>query len=158
MTKRFTFRYGTMLKIRQQREDQHKCMVGDRLRQIGQINRQIDSLHQQIAHEMENIRAGCESGTINIQQAIRRRYWLSHLHKDILELEARLGYHEARLAQERAELTEAAKQRRMLDKLRQNQCHRHNQQEQKRQTGRADDMATVRYVFDRVTALEGASR
>ena len=63
-----------------------------------------------------------------------------------------------RRVKERAELTEAAKQRRMLEKLKQNQCEWHNQQEQKRQTGRADDMATVRYVFDRVTALEGASR
>ncbi|MHC4445590.1 MAG: flagellar export protein FliJ [Planctomycetota bacterium] len=158
MNKRFIFSYDTMLKLRKDRESQHKHLVADRLRRIGQINRQIGSLQQQIAGELESIRAGCESGTINIKQAIGRRYWLSHLQKGILESEARLGYHEARLAQERAELIRASKQRRMLEKLRHNQFNRYNLREHKRQTDWADDMSTVRYLFDRVTSLERVTR
>ena len=41
MAKRFTFRFDTMLKIRQQREDEQKRVVADRLRQIRQVEDQL---------------------------------------------------------------------------------------------------------------------
>ena len=72
----------------------------------------------------------------------------------VLESEARLRYHEAYLAQERAQLVEAAKQRRMLERLKESQSTVYQRQQVKRLTEKSDDMATVRYVLDRVSAFE----
>jgi len=138
-----------MLKIRQQREDRHKRIVADRLRQITTVREQLVALEHQVVDETDAIRKGQSPGTIDLQQAIRHRSWLAHLHKAILDGQARWRFLEARLVQERAALTEAAKQRRILEKLKERQYLRYRQEEEKIETREADDQATIRYVFDR---------
>lgn len=150
MARKFVFRFDTMLKIRRQREDHHKRIVADRLRQIAQVNRQLEGLAGQIQAEIEAMRRGQSVGTIDIQQVIQRRHWLGHLHRNTLEVEARRRFLEARLAQERAVLAEAAKQRRILEKLRERQWERHEQELKRQEIRDADELSTVRYVFDRI--------
>lgn len=156
MAKRFAFRFETLLKIRRQREDHHKRVVADRLRQISLAQGQIGRLDQQIAEEMVAIRAGRGPGMLDIQQAIRHRHWLGHLHKCVLEEQSKLRVLEGRLAQERAVLAEAVKQRRILEKLKERQHQRHVAAEEKRETQQLDEMATMRYVYDgHAAALNG---
>ena len=154
MAKRFAFRFDTMLKIRRQREDQHKRVVAERIRQIAQVNERIAAIDRQIHDEIAAIRSGQESGTIDIQQVMRHRHWLGHLHRGGLEMAGRLRFLEARLAQERAVLAEAVKQRRILDKLKERQWNRHRIEEDRRETRESDDLATVRYVFDQSRQVE----
>lgn len=157
MAKRFTFRFDTMLKIRRQREDEHKRVVADRIRQITQVQAQMASIDRQIRDETGAIRMRQEPGTIDIQQVLRRRHWLSRLHKSALEAEARRRFLEARLAQERAALAQAVKQRRILDKLKERQWLKYLSELQRRETRQSDELATVRYVFDRAAAVEVAT-
>ncbi len=152
MAKRFTFRFETMLKIRRQREDEHKRIVADRIRQIAETQEQIASLGRQIGEEMDAMRSRQSPGTIDIQQAIRHRHWLGHLHRNALEAESRLRYLEAKLVQERAALAEAARQRRILEKLKERQHDRFVREQDRRETLQLDELATVRYVY------EGAER
>lgn len=154
MAKRFTFRFDTMLKIRRQREDGQKRVVATRLRQIQQVKDRMSAIEQQIGDEMNAIRAGQERGTIDLQQVMRHRHWVGQLHRSRLESEARLRYHEAQLSQERAALAEAMKQRRILEKLKEQQWERHRQEEERRETRESDELTTVRYVFDRKTEEE----
>jgi len=149
MAKRFTFRFATMLKIRQQREDEHKRIVAERLRQIGQTRDHRSVLQRQIQDEVNAIRDSQNGGSIDIQQVMRHRHWLSHLHKGVLEADARLRFLEARLAQERVVLAEAVKQRKILEKLKERQWRRHLHEESLREMKEGDELATVRYVFGR---------
>ena len=148
MARRFTFRFDTMLKIRRQREDEHKRIVAGRLREITKVQEQLASLDRQIRDELASIRSRQEPGTIDMQQVIRHRRWLGHLHKGVLDGQAQLGFLEAKLAQERAALAEAAKQRRILEKLRERQNERFVKEQDRIETLAADDMTTVRFVFD----------
>lgn len=148
MAKRFVFRFETMLKIRRQREDEHKRIVADRVREIARVKDQMASLDRQIRDELAAIREGQSPGTIDMQQVVRHRHWLGRLHKAVLDSQARLRFLEARLAQERAALAEAAKQRRVLDKLKQRQWERYRMEQDRIETRLADDLTTVRYVFD----------
>ena len=143
-----------MLKIRRQREDQHKRVVAARIGQITRVREQISAIARQIRDETGAIRLGQGAGTIDIQQLMRHRHWLGHLHKAALEAEARLRSFEARLAQERAVLAEAVKRRRILEKLKERQWQRHRKEDQRRDTRASDDLATIRYVFDRRQELE----
>jgi flagellar FliJ protein len=148
MAKRFKFRFETLLKIRRQREDEHKRIVGERLRQIGQVQDQLESLGRQIEQETEAVRASQAGGTIDIRMLVRHRHWLGHLHKSVLEGQARLGYLEAELAQERAALTEAMKQRRILEELKANRLAKHSADRERQEARERDEMATVRFTFN----------
>lgn len=148
MAKRFRFRFETMLKIRRQREDQHKRIVADRLRQITTVRAELRQLDQLIHEENDALRSGQAVGRIDLQQTVRRRQWVMHLHKATLDAEARLRGLEAQLAQERAALAEAAKQRRIIEKLRERQFERHQAEQQRSETVAADDLTTVRYVYE----------
>jgi flagellar FliJ protein len=154
MAKRFTFRLETLLKIRRQREERHQRIVADRLRQIQEVEDQLTAIAHQIQSEEQAIMANQRQGVIDMQQVVRHRHWLGHLHKCALDAKARRGYLEAQLAQERAALAEAAKQRKILDKLKERQWERYRQEQDYQETGEADEMATIRYVFDRRAELE----
>jgi flagellar protein FliJ len=157
MARRFTFRFDTMLKIRRQREDEHKRIVAARLREIRQSRGQLDSLDRQIHDELASIRRGQEPGAIDMTQVVRHRRWLGHLHKAVLDGQAQLGCLEAKLAQERVVLAEAAKQRRILEKLKERQYERFLKEQDRLETMAADDMTTVRYVFDATQEAAGVA-
>jgi flagellar FliJ protein len=156
MAKRFVFRFETMLKIRRQREDEHKRIVASRIREINRVRDQMASLDRQIRDELAAIRAGQSPGTIDMQQVIRHRHWLGRLHKGVLDSQARLRFLEAHLAQERAALAEAAKDRRVLEKLKERQCERHRKEQDRLETRSADDLTTVRYVFNAAQSVSPA--
>jgi flagellar export protein FliJ len=119
------------------------------LRQIEKVRERMAALDRQIHDEVNAIRAGQEQGAIDIQQVMRHRHWLGHLHKGVLEAEARERFLEARLAQERAVLAEAGKRRRILEKLKERQWARHMAEEERRETRENDDLSTARYLFGR---------
>lgn len=154
MAKRFIFRYETLLKIRRQREDQHKRIVAERVRQIVAARERLSALKGQITGEEAAIRAGQEPGTVDMQQIMRHRHWLGHLHRNVLETEGAIRLLEGRLAQERAALAEVVKQRKILDKLKERRLERHLQEEQRRETNAADDLTTVRYVYGQEVRTE----
>jgi flagellar FliJ protein len=148
MAKRFRFRFETMLKIRRQREDQQKRVVGERIAQIESVQQELHRLDQLAQQSVETIRTVQQGGRIDLQQAIAQRGWVAHLHKATLDAQTRLRGLEARLAQERAVLAEAAKQRRILEKLKERQTERHRLEEQRVETRLADDLTTTRFVFN----------
>lgn len=153
MAKRFTFRFDTMLKVRKQREDERKRVVANRLRQISRQRDQISDIERQIRANTGAIRDLQAPGTIDLQQAVKCRHWISHLHKTALEGESRLRFLESKLAQERSLLAETVKHRRILDKLKQSQGERHRKEEDRREVLEADDLSTTRYVFNRKLVL-----
>lgn len=148
MARHFIFRFETMLRIRQQREDEHKRIVGNRLREISQVKERMALIDQQIQAELRTIRISQEPGTIDMLHVTRHRHWLGCLHKAVLDHQARLRFLEAQLAQERAMLAEAAKQRRILQKLKERQWQSFAKEQNRIETGMADDLVTVRYVFE----------
>ena len=157
MARGFKFRFETMLKLRGQREDHHKRIVGQRLRQIAEARDEIVRTQQQIAQEVEAIRRLQSAGTFDVQLAMSHRNWLTRLHRANLEATGRLGALEARLVQERAALAEAAKQRRILEKLRELQEDRHRRGVEHREVLAADDLTTMRYVHDGLEIEQAAT-
>lgn len=153
MAKRFVFRYETWLKIRRQREDHHKRIVAERVRQIVAARERLASLNRQIADEQAAIRIGQAPGTVDIQQLAQHRHWLGYLHRNVLDTEGAIRVLEGRLTQERAVLAGAVKQRKILDKLKERRLERHRLDEQRRDIMAADDLTTVRYVHGRGDAV-----
>jgi len=148
MARRFVFRFETMLRLRRQREDERKRVVAERLRQIARVEDRLASLHRQLRQEAEAIRAAQQPGRMDMQMAVRHRGWIGHLHRAVLEAQGQLRGLEARLAQERAALAEAARLRRVLEKLKERRREQFMQEQERIETRAADDLNTVRYVFE----------
>ncbi len=149
MAKRFVFRLETLLKLRRQREDKQKRVVAEWLRQISRVQREIRSLEEQIADQVGAMRDCIGHGRIDVPWIARNRHWLSHLQRGRLEAEGHLRLLEARLAQERVVLVHAMKEKRVLEKLRERQEDRYRKELDRQEVLVADELSTVRYMFDR---------
>jgi flagellar FliJ protein len=153
MAKRFVFKLETVLRLRQQREDRQKRVVAERLRQIGQMRGRIAALERQIREQVAGLRADALHTTLDVVGLARNRHYLSRLQRHRLEAQSQLGMLEKRLAQERAVLAHAAKERKVIEKLKERQYARYQKDLARQERIEADDLSTTRYAFRRAEAL-----
>lgn len=149
MAKRFIFRLETLLKLRRQREDRQKRVVADRLRQISRVRGEIESLERQIGQQVDAMRTAAGQRSLDVQNLARNRHWLSYLQRGRLEADGHLRLLEARLAQERAVLAHAAKEKKVLEKLKDRQRVRYLKELDYREQIASDELSTARFVFTR---------
>lgn len=147
MAKRFVFKLETLLKIRQQREDKQKRVVGERLRQIARVKDEIVRIEQQIADQIASMRGQAGHGRLDVVNLARGRHWLTHLQKSRLEADGHLRVLEARLAQERVVLANASKEKKIVEKLKERQQDRYQKELDRQEMLAMDELATSRFVF-----------
>ena len=147
MAKVFKFRLATVLKLRKQREDEEKRAVADRLREVQKARRRRGSLEEQINFEIESMRSTVGVGVIETGRIARHRHWLSHLNRQALETDGEIRTLQAKLAMGRGKLAEAAKQCKVLEKLRERQLDRHRRALAKQDQQDTDEIATMRYAY-----------
>jgi len=146
VAKRFRFRLETVLKLREQREQAHKRIVADRLRQIARAEARAQRLRDQIAAEVQAARQARRAGILEVTAIARHRHWLGRLQRGLLETEADLRTLRAKLAQERTELAEASKQAKIMAKLKERQQQRYAYELARQERLEADEIATMRFV------------
>ena len=147
MARPFRFRLEPVLKLRQHREDECKRVVASTLRGISDLRAEQALIHEQIGVQVAAMRSGPLVGEVNPIDASRHRYWLTHLQRTFLDIEGRVRTLEARLAQQRTELAESAKQRKVLATLADRQRERFTQALARAERKESDEMATAMYVF-----------
>lgn len=152
MARRFVFKLETLLKLRRQREEQQKRVVAERLRQIAQIRREIAMLDRQIAEQIAAMRGDAGQMRLDVMALARGRLWLSHLQRGRLDADGHLRALEARLAQERAVLSHASKEKKIVEKLKERQYLRYRSDLERQETLAGDELATVRYLRERRVA------
>lgn len=145
MPKPFKFRLETVLKLRKQNEDKHKRIVADRIRQLNAVRERMSAQERQIASETEAVRTSRARGTISVEALARGRHWLTHLQRSLLETQGHARVIKAHLAQERSDLARAAKEARALEKLKERQKQRHDQEGRRAETRELDEMSILRF-------------
>ncbi|MBN1489509.1 MAG: flagellar export protein FliJ [Phycisphaerae bacterium] len=149
MAKQFVFRLETLLKLRKQREDRQKRVVAERLRQITRTQDEIRGLEWQIVGQVSAMRDEAAQPRLDAQNLAKNRHWLSRLHRSRLEADAHLRLLEARLAQERAVLAQAARDKKVMEKLKERQRERYLQGLDRQEMIAADDLTITRFLFNR---------
>jgi len=139
--KRFRFRLETVLSIRRQREDQQKRVVAARLRQLGALRRQAQTLDIQISREVEAARDMLHPGPLEAQRVARHRFWLGHLRRLGHDTEQRIAEADGALAGERQVLSQRATERKVLEKLREILEARHRAETARGERAEADELA-----------------
>jgi len=151
MAKRYTFRFETLLRLRQQREEQQHRVVAQRLAGIRRLQDRRQTLLRRIDEQTSMTRGTLQDRTIDVDLLKLGRHWLIRLRRGVLETDAELAAQKALLAQERVNLSEAAKQRKILSRLKDRRRDRHIADETRRQQAELDEMSIMRFARARTT-------
>ena len=146
MVTRFNFPLETVLKLRKQKEDQQKHVVAQRLREMSTLRDKLMSLNEQIAMELRKTRDNAVHAHLDLPDLSRRRIWVSHLQRGVLEKEFRLRKMEEQLTRDRDALAAASKERRVLEKLRETRRKEYDRKLGGAELQEADELAICRYI------------
>jgi len=118
MAKRFRFRLQTLLRVRELRERQALRAVGAKRAQIArleQINRQTA---EAILEQQREVVREQESGRVDPAELARRRAWIAHLRRTILERDEQIQRYRRELSDLLGAWHEARREKRVLERLR----------------------------------------
>lgn len=143
--KRFRFSLQTVLQVRQWREEQLQAEWGQALRQARSARQRL---------EEENGRweqAAAQWRTLNDTGASDPQWWYSHQrHTERVRRKVQHAYETWRAADTlsqsvRERVVEAARSRRTLEMLRDEEARRHRQAFERREIARLDEVSALRY-------------
>lgn len=146
MAKRFRFRLETVLKVRRQVADEKKRVVADRLREISALQGNLMMVNEQIAATYRKTRENAVHQHLDVQDLSKRRFWTSHLQRNVLETQFRIDKARQQLAKDRDVLAEASKELKVVEKLRENSFAKHSREIERQETIEADELAVSRYL------------
>ena len=151
---RFKFRLEAILKLRKMRQEQHERHVAQRVTHLLHVQDQLQALNQQIEQLYDNIRRTSSAGPLNVEHLIGGRRFLNHLHHmRYTELSA-LAEATRRLDHAKKDLTEAKKQTDVMEKLKGRARDRFHEELRRKETVALDDLANVKYAWQRQSADE----
>ncbi len=146
MAKRYTFRFETLLRLRQQREDEEKRVVASRLREIHRLEQHQQSLLGRIEQQTDLTRSLLTCEEVEVEKLKMGRHWMVHLRRGVLEAEAELTKHKAMLAHERANLMAVARNRKILSRLKERRRDRYDAEQNRLEQLEQDEMNTLRFA------------
>ena len=137
--KKFEFRLQTVLKLRRQQEDQKKRVVGSFLAEINGLQREAVGMAQAISEQSQVLQQHIQ-GTVDIDWITYYHGYVANLQRSIGEKIKEVAKVQQKLIQARRELTEAARQTRILEKLKEKLMERHNRQLKKMEAREIDEI------------------
>ena len=114
----FEFRLEPLLRLRVQAEKTKQRVVARRLIAISEAQRRMEEIATQERAERARLREASGPGSMSVDEVMASRGWIGRLQRDRWAIAGQIAAHEQQLAVERAALAEAAKQRKILEKLR----------------------------------------
>lgn len=146
------FRFETMLRVRKAKEDERKRVVAARLRKIALLARERQVLEDQIRSQTETMREALSQPQAEIVGLRWGRHWVGRLRRQVLATDARIAAQRAILAQERTGLTDARKETKALDRLKERQNEAYQANERRRELREADELNLARYLHAQISA------
>lgn len=150
MAQRYKFRLETLLRLRQQREDEKKRVVASRLRKIRTLEQHKQALETRIAQQAEVIRDLLVQERMDVDELKAGRHWMIRLRRGVLEADGALASNRAILAQERADLANARKETKVLERLKERQQEAFVAEIERQDRIEADDLNVTRFAHARL--------
>ncbi|MBI9017101.1 MAG: flagellar export protein FliJ [Phycisphaerae bacterium] len=143
--KKFQYRLEPLLKLRKQLEDQKKRAVGELLSDINKQQQQALDMADQITRQSSTLRDQFASGTVDVQWISYYQGYVTNVRRSINTKIENVKHTQQKLHGARVELAEAAKQTKILEKLKENQLNTHTAELNKQETADLDEIATGKY-------------
>ncbi|SHJ20920.1 flagellar export protein FliJ [Halodesulfovibrio aestuarii] len=136
----FKFKLQQVLEYRTQLEDQAKLVLAEAQRKYGRQVRRVDGLREALANNQTLM-----STTSDPAQTWIIRNFLQGVRQDISTAEHRLLTLAQELHSARQDLTEKSQEKKLLEKLKENQAKRHAHDEKIKEQLQLDETATLRF-------------
>lgn len=147
MAKRFNFRLETVLRLRKQEEEEKQRALAERLREMSTLRDHLMGLNEQIASERRVAGSFAVHAHLDVPAMSKRRFWVSHLQRGVLETESKMRKLEESVLEDRKALTEAAREFKIIDTLRSKQRQQHDQMRERQETIEADEIALQYHTY-----------
>ena len=144
--KKFNFRLQTLLELRRQEEDQKKRVVGSLLSEINQQQAQALELAGLIRAEGQKYKEQLESGKVDLEWTGHYFRYVNQVQRAIALRVEKVAQVQQQLAAARAELVQAARRTKILDKLRDKQWERYRHELNRLENQETDEVATREYI------------
>lgn len=123
--KKFSFRLEPVLRLRKLQEDQKKRAVGSLQGQIALRQRETLTLAAEMRREGQDLKQQFARGHVDVAMIAFYQSYVSSLQRSINEKITSVGEIQQKLAMARGELTIAARDRRIIEKLKEKQRERY---------------------------------
>ncbi len=140
------FRFETLLHLRKLREQERQRAVAARLAAIHRLEERRTALMRRIDEESAAARDALRLEAVDLDQLRFGRHWVTRLRRGVLETQAEISTHRAILAQERQQLTAAATDKKVLERLKSQRLARRRAEQDRRERLEQDEMNVLRFV------------
>ena len=140
--KKFRFRLQPVLKLREQQEEQKQRAVGVLQSEIAEQQRQALVMAEVVKEQGQILKDHFSQGNVDVNWISYYQGYVSNMQRSIAEKINTVGQVQKKLAQARSELAEAAKQTKIIEKLKEKRKTRYDKQLQRQETFEQDELAT----------------
>jgi len=144
--KKFRYRLKGLLRLRQQEEDQRKRKVGMLQTVIQEQQNRVLEMAAKLRKEGDSLRQQYQTGKVDLEWVSHYRCYVSQTQQAINRRIVEVTNIQKQLLAARRNLTEAAKKRRILEKLREKQKERFNSQLHRFERIEEDEISTRMYL------------
>lgn len=151
----FAFRAAAALDVRRRQEEVARRALASAEAAVDEAAAQLDAATAAVADESDRLvsirQAGTEAWRIAWHQA-----WIERQRQVVVERTGALNERQQRAAVAARAAVDAAKRRKVLERLRERACRRHRRAEQEQHIRAMNDLATLRFVSQATS--EGGTR
>ena len=147
--KKFKFRLEALLKLRQQAEDEKKRMVGQLLSEINEQQREALEMDVQLQREGDILKEQYLQGNVDLD-------WVSHYRGFVISTQNAINQRiekvvqiQGKMSHARKELADAAREKKILEKLKEKKQKRYDAELQRLELLAGDELATQLYLNNR---------
>jgi flagellar FliJ protein len=141
MARRFDFRLGTLLRVRQLREQEAKRKVAAQRAEIARLDRLNRQTADDILRQQAELLEGQQHGRLDPLSLQRGRAWIAHLRRTIALRDLQRAEMTARLQQLQALWHAARTQARIIEKLRERRWQQYVRERRRDEQAAADELA-----------------
>ncbi|MBN1436468.1 MAG: flagellar export protein FliJ [Sedimentisphaerales bacterium] len=150
--KKFEFRLQTLLKLREQVEGQKKRVVAELVQQINQQQQEALELNAAMREQGEILKKQRASGQIDVSWFGNYRSYVTHIQQAIQQRVQNVKEIQKQLMIARHELAEAAKETKVLEKLKQKRRERYDYELQLAEAREQDEISKNIFLRKTVSA------
>jgi flagellar FliJ protein len=139
--KKFSFRLQPVLKLREQQEEQKKRVVGVLQNEIAEQQRQALAMAQVVKEQGQILKDHFSRGNVDVNWISYYQGYVSNMQRKIAEKINNVAHVQKKLIKARVELAEAAKQTKIIEKLKEKRKQRYDKQLQRQEIFGQDELA-----------------
>ncbi len=144
--KNYKYRLEPLLRLREQKEREKQRVVGALAGDIAEQQRQALEMASAIRQEGEALKDQHSRGEVDVTWMGHYLMYVSHMQQGIQKRIHTVGEIQKKLAVARQDLAEAAKEKKILEKLKEKQRERFLSEAERYERGQMDEMSTNRYL------------